>query len=184
VEAEREVLALEPIAGDPEVGRWLSAMEDARRDTLRELEGVAGDAVDWRPDGAGRSGGAGGDANTIGSLLYHIALVEADWLLTDVLGPEAAPPWPADLLPFDDRDGAGRLTPVEGETLARHRERLEAVRSLFLEHMRSMSGQDFHRLRPRERFDVAADWVLHHLLQHEAEHRAQIAAIRDAHRSG
>jgi uncharacterized damage-inducible protein DinB len=26
---------------------------------------------------------------------------------------------------------------------------------------------------------VTPAWVLHHLLQHEAEHRAQIAAIRD-----
>jgi len=35
METEREVLALEPMADDPEVGRWLSAMEDARRDTLK-----------------------------------------------------------------------------------------------------------------------------------------------------
>jgi uncharacterized damage-inducible protein DinB len=29
---------------------------------------------------------------------------------------------------------------------------------------------------------VSADWVLHHLIQHESEHRAQIAALRDAFR--
>jgi uncharacterized damage-inducible protein DinB len=27
--------------------------------------------------------------------------------------------------------------------------------------------------------DVAPDWALHHLIQHEAEHRAQIAWLRD-----
>ena len=37
---EREQLTLDPIADAPEVGRWLAAMQDARRDTLRELEGV------------------------------------------------------------------------------------------------------------------------------------------------
>ncbi|MDP9343503.1 MAG: DinB family protein [Actinomycetota bacterium] len=171
MEAEREVLALEPIADDPEVGRWLSAMEDARRDTLRELEGLAHEALDWRPIGG---------QNTIGTLLYHIALVEADWLLTDILGPDGARLWPRDLLPFDDRDADDRLTQVAGETLERHLERLRAVRSLFLEQMRPMPVEDFHRLRTRERFDVAADWVVHHLLQHEAEHRAQVAALRDA----
>jgi uncharacterized damage-inducible protein DinB len=159
------------MAEDPEVGRWLSAMEDARRDTLHELEGVPDEAIDWRPDGA---------ENSIGTLLYHVALVEADWLLTDIMGPDGAALWPGDLLPFDDRDAEHRLTRMEGETLEQHLGRLRAVRSLFLEQMQPMSAQDFHRLRARERFDVSADWVLHHLLQHEAEHRAQIAALRDA----
>src|SRR5947207_3256189 len=174
MDGEKEVLALEPMADDPEVGRWLSAMEDARRDTLHEVEGLPEETVDWRPDGASE--------NTIGTLLYHIALVEADWLLTDVLGPDAEPLWPRvrDLLPHDDRDAAGLLTAVAGESLDTHLERLRAVRALFLEQMRAMSGEEFHRIRERERFDVAADWVVHHLLQHEAEHRAQIAALRDA----
>lgn len=35
-EASRKTLALVPIADDPEVGRWLAALEDCRRDTLRE----------------------------------------------------------------------------------------------------------------------------------------------------
>lgn len=63
----RDVLVLEPIADDPEVGLWLAAMEDARRDTLRELETVSPEMVDWRPDRP---------PNSIGNLLYHIALVE------------------------------------------------------------------------------------------------------------
>jgi len=172
---EREVLALDPMAGDPEVGRWLSAMEDARRDTVREVEGLPDEAVDWRPEGA---------ENTIGTLLYHVALVEADWLLTDILGSDGAGLWPHDWLPFEDRDAEHRLTAVEGESLERHLERLAAVRSLFLGQMRSMSGEELHRVRARDRFDVAADGVVHHLLQHEAEHRAQIAALRDARARG
>lgn len=69
METEREVLTLEPMAGDPEVGRWLAAMEDARRATLRALEGLSDETLDWSPDPA---------SNSIGTLLYHIALVEAD----------------------------------------------------------------------------------------------------------
>jgi hypothetical protein len=46
------------------------------------------------------------------------------------------------------------------------------------------NAHDVHRHeseRPRARpdYDVTPAWVLHHLLQHEAEHSAQIAAIRD-----
>lgn len=32
-DTEHELLTLEPIADVPEIGRWLSAMEDRRRDT-------------------------------------------------------------------------------------------------------------------------------------------------------
>ena len=47
---ERKVLVLEPLADDPEVGRWLAALEDARRDTIHELSGVSAEMVDARPD--------------------------------------------------------------------------------------------------------------------------------------
>jgi len=171
MESEREVLTLEPMADDPEVGRWLSGMEVTRQDTLRELKEVPDGALDWKPSGS---------ENTISTLLYHIALVEADWLLEDILGPEAAPPWPTDLLPFDARDEERRLTQIEGTTKERHLERLQGVRDLFLEFLRSMPADELHRIRAREKYDVAPDWVLHHLIQHESEHRAQIASLREA----
>jgi uncharacterized damage-inducible protein DinB len=171
MEAEREVLTLEPMADHPEVGRWLSAMDDARRETLRELEGVSGEALDWRP---------AGETNTIGTLLYHIALVEADWLLVDMLGPENAPPWPAELLPYVDRDDEGMLTVIQGVTLPEHLDRLAAVREMIHHYFRPMTPEDFHSIRRRERFDVSPAWILHHLLQHEAEHRSQIVWLREA----
>ena len=67
----RQRLVLESVADDPEVGRWLAALEDGRRDTLRELETVRPEMLDWRPDAP---------LNSIGTLLYHIALVETSWL--------------------------------------------------------------------------------------------------------
>lgn len=45
-EPVRERLTLEPIADAPEVGRWLSALEDGRRDTLRELDTVTSEMLD------------------------------------------------------------------------------------------------------------------------------------------
>jgi len=50
--------------------------------------------------------------------------------------------------------------------------------------MRPMTNEEFHRIRVRDQFDLAADWTVHHLLQHEAEHRAHIAALRDARARG
>lgn len=168
--SERERLELDPIGDAPEVGRWLSAMEDARRDTLRELETVSEEMLDMR---------AATELNSIGTLLYHVALVEADWLLADILGPEAAVPWPQELLPYDDREADGSLTAIAGESLTEHLDRLAAVRRMLLEHLGPMPVEDFHRLRARERYDVTPAWAVHHLLQHEAEHRAHIAWVRD-----
>jgi DinB superfamily len=168
---EREILSLEPDADDPDVGRWLSAMADSRRDTMKELDGrVTDDMLEVVPDG---------DLNSIGTILYHVALVEVDWVLVDVLGSKTAPDWPKDLLPYGDRDRDGRLTEVRGETLEDHLRRLEGARAIVLEHFVPMSNEEFHRLRAREEYDVSAAWVLHHLLQHEAEHRAHVAWVRD-----
>jgi uncharacterized damage-inducible protein DinB len=169
--ADRKTFVLEPIADDPEVGRWLAALEDARRDTIGELSGVTSELLDWRPDAP---------LNSIGTLLYHIAVIETSWLLDDIFEGELGPEWLQSLLPFSDRDDGGRLIQVDGVPIAAHLERLSAIRQYLLERLRPMSNGDFHRIRHLESYDAAPDWVLHHLLQHEAEHRSQIAWLRDS----
>jgi uncharacterized damage-inducible protein DinB len=166
---ERERLVLAPSVGDdPEIGRWLSALEEVRRDTLAVLHSVAEGVVD-------RDLGDGGDS--MGTVLYHVALVEVDWVFTDVLDqPDRIP---RDLFPHDDRVEDGHLTPVRGESLSRHVQRLAATRALILGELTSIGPSEYHQARPRERFDVAADWVVFHLIDHEVEHRVRLSALRD-----
>jgi len=174
VRAEREVLALSPIGDDPEVGRWLAALEDGRRDTLRELAGVTPEMLDWYPAAS---------LNSIGSLLYHIGLIEASWVSEEILGdPDAMELGP--LLPWPDRDGPGEggqrhLSRIDGQSLDEHLARLAAIRSFVIERLSPMTNADFHRVRSLDRYDVAPDWALHHVIQHEAEHRSHIAWLRD-----
>jgi hypothetical protein len=73
-------LVLDPAAADPDIGRWLAALDEVRRDTLQLLVGMPDSVVDRDP-------GDGGD--TIGTILYHVALVEADWVFSDLLDREA-----------------------------------------------------------------------------------------------
>jgi uncharacterized damage-inducible protein DinB len=146
-------------------------MEDSRRDTLRELKGVRDEALDWEPDDR---------TNTIGTLLYHIALIEDDWLFADTLNAPSHPRRRREQFPYPDRVEGNRLHPVTGFTLAQHIDRLGIVRDLLLGFFRRMSLADFHRLRRHDEYDVSPAWVLHHLLQHEAEHRSHIAWVRDA----
>jgi len=60
------MLQIDPLPGyEPEVGRWLWALEEVRRRTLRLVEGLDQRTLDWE--------GPDGRENAIGSLLYHIS---------------------------------------------------------------------------------------------------------------
>jgi len=169
---DRDTLRLGPIGAQPQVDLLLAAMADARERTLRELSTVTDPMLSWRPPEP---------LDTIGQVLYHVALIEADWLLTDILTlPEDRwPPWLAEEFPIDVRDAEGRLSAVPDEPLERSLARLERVRRLFLEELRPMSDADLHRPRDLPDYEVTPAWVLHHLLQHEAEHRAHVALVRE-----
>lgn len=153
---------------EAEIGRWLGAFQDARERTLEQLEGVVQPVLDWLPpDGE----------SSIGTVLYHMALIEADWLYDEVL----EEPFPLNveaLFPYHHRDGQGRLTQVQGFSLAHYLTLLETVRSLVLDIYQKMNLSDFRRARSLEMYDVTPEWVLHHLMQHEAEHRSQIGSLR------
>ena len=162
----RELLTNPELSGyEPEVGAALWRLEDARNRTLRLLEDVPDEYVDRD---------AGG--NSIGTILYHLALIEADWLFAEVLQEPYAAEIQA-LLPVDHRDADGLLSLVREENLAPHLTRLGAVRDTLLARFRGMTTADFHRPRDLPNYSVSPAWVLHHLAQHEAEHRGEIGKI-------
>jgi uncharacterized damage-inducible protein DinB len=165
---ERSHLVPEPLDGyAPAVAAALWRMEEARERTVRLIERLDDDAVDWVPPWGG---------NTIGSLLYHLAVIELDWLSTEILEQEPPQEFLA-LFPYDHRDGSGRLAAAAGESLDAHLARLHAVRSRFLYMLRDMEETDLRRARSLPNYDMTPEWVIHHLCQHEAEHRGQIGEI-------
>jgi uncharacterized damage-inducible protein DinB len=165
----KEQLIVVPVAArEPEIGRWLWAMEDARQTTKEGLKDLPPTAVDWSFNEGSHS---------VGTLLYHIALVELDWVAVEVLE-SRVPPELWDLTPYPSRDAEGKLTAVKGVTLDEHWQRLATVRAFLLETYQPMDFADFHRPRPLESYDVSPAWVLHHLLQHEAEHRDELLALK------
>jgi uncharacterized damage-inducible protein DinB len=166
---EKEQKIVEVILSkEPEIGRWLWALQDTRQSTLRELEGLASAMIDWLPPD---------NESSIGTILYHIADIEADWLYVEVLE-QPLPPEVAALFPSATRDRQGHLTQVTGFSLQEHLKRLEAVRTLLLNVFQQMDLAEFRRVRSLEHYDVTPEWVLHHLMQHEAEHRSQLGSLR------
>jgi len=149
----------------PEIGKALWRLEDCRRRTLRVLEDLPEVYLDHEVQ-----------ANTIGTLLYHIALIELDWLYTEILE-EQVPDDLMRLFPVEDRDEHGVLTLVKGQTLSQHLDRLSIIRKTLLEKMHGMTVEDFQRKKEFPQYEVSPEWVLHHLSQHEAEHRGEIGSV-------
>jgi uncharacterized damage-inducible protein DinB len=165
---KRLLIVNDKLSREPEISRWLWALEDGRVETLERLDGMDPAMVDWLPPD---------DQSSIGSVLYHVALIEADWLYSEVL----VQPYPTaviDLFPIDHRDEQGRLSQVVGESLGEHLARLAKVRQLLLDVFEPMDLADFRRIRSLPAYDVTPEWVLHHLIQHEAEHRSQMHGLR------
>ena len=161
--------SVEALAGyEPEIGRLLWMLEATRERTKEALAGLDAAVLDWRPPY---------DPNSIGTILYHVATVEMDWLYVEVLE-RAFPKEVEALLPFDMRDEAGLLTAVAGLSLDDHLLRLDTARAYLLNEFQGMTLDDFRRPRHLEQYDVTPEWVLHHLIQHEAEHRGQIMTLR------
>jgi len=168
-DAARRELILSPVTCEArEIGVWWAAVGDCRALTLEVIAGIRNDELDWVCPLS---------RNTIGTLLYHIAAIELDWLHAEILEQE----FPDDFrswFPHDVRDSQGNLTTVAGDSAQRHEERLHYVRNRLVGVLGAMSLSEFLRVRHLEAYDVTPQWVVHHLLQHEAEHRGQIAILR------
>lgn len=168
----REVLQVNALSGYPdEIGRWLWAMQAVRGKTLWVVEGLDQATLDWE--------GPDGQENSIGSLLYHIALVEIGWLFTDILRQEFPPKVECEFS-FAMWTAEGGMGRVHNVSLAEHLGRLERIRSIFLETLRGMKLDDWRRLRSPEgeNYDVTPEWAIFHLVEHEAGHAAQISYLK------
>jgi uncharacterized damage-inducible protein DinB len=158
---------------EPEIGRVVWMLEETRQRTKAGLFGLADDQLDWT-----RASAAHSKCNSIGALLYHIAAIEADWLYAEILEAEVYPSEVLDLFPEDVRDDGGHLTFAQGVRLDAHLLRLDAVRERVLAAFSGMSLKEFRRERNLPDYTVTPEWVLHHLMQHEAEHRGEIEMLR------
>jgi uncharacterized damage-inducible protein DinB len=146
----------------------ISCLEKARELTLEAVDGLSIDQLDAY---------AAGFPNSVGTLLYHIADIELDWLYCEILERDVPKDLGA-LFSIQHRDEAGRLSVVAGIDLAEHLDRLSLVRRDLLEQLRHLDLEDFYRVRRLTVYDVNPAWVLYHLLEHEAKHGDQIARIR------
>ncbi len=166
---------LAPLEGyPPEIGAALWALEDARVRTKRAISEVDHAALDYLPNGAD---------NTIGTLLYHISAIEVDYLYADILQ-TSFPPEIEILFPYDVRDENGWLTRVAGLSLDDHLSRMDKVRAALLSKLKGMDVAEFRRPRQVGDYTITPQYALHHLAQHEAEHRGELMLVSTLIRKG
>ena len=186
-----ETRTVDPAEGLPTgIAYALWTLEETRRRTIAyvtwtdeetgEVDEISAEALDWQPTE---------QRHSVATLLYHIAVFEMDWLYTDILG---VPEDEERMLPGMDEELLAHFpypillpdhsyTPVSGEPLSTHLDRLAASRRVFLDVVGGMTLEDFRTRRPTEGgAPVTPEWVVEHLSQHEAEHRGQIWEARVA----
>ena len=169
---ERELKAMTPLPGsDPLVSSWLWGMEETRRGLLECVRDLDQSQLDWR--------GPADTDNSIGSLLYHVALIEMSWLYEDLLLAEP-PAEVAERFPLDHRTPDGRLAHVEGVPLDEHLDRLAFTRRRFIAEVGPITLSDWNAVRepPDVDYAVSPAWIVFHLVEHEAGHLFEVRAVK------
>jgi uncharacterized damage-inducible protein DinB len=174
------LLAIPPGYRSDTVARFMWQLDEQRQALLSLVRGATPAELEWQP----RPG-----MNTIGMLLAHIAYAEAHLGQVGLLGERQG--HAQDVIGITEADeglplgpGAPPSPALSGKdlaffesTLARAREHTRAV-------VRNFVDADLEAVverPPRPDGTVRVfnrGWVLYHLLEHEAGHRAQIALIR------
>jgi uncharacterized damage-inducible protein DinB len=150
-----------------EVGCAYRALEDVRADLKGALTGLSPDLLDRDP---------GQGAPTIGALVCHIGMAEA-WYVGKIWRKEPiAEAWKRvfDAGLLDKNPLASRGLPLV-ESLAT----LDAIREQTrLALMKTTDAEMDRATIETKRGPATLRWMLHHLVEHEAHHRGQIALLR------
>ena len=152
----------------PRVGLYFAQLEDVRAETKRYVSGLTSEKLSWSPHST---------VESIGTQLLHIAGVERSWIGEDIEGRRMGEEW---ALAFPLRVN---LPQVQGEPLDYFLGKLDAVREETRAALAQLTDADLEReiqtldsTPESDRFTI--EWILYHLIEHEAHHRGQIALMK------
>jgi uncharacterized damage-inducible protein DinB len=174
--ANPKITTCDPVEGfTPQIGRYVAQLTEVRDDLKHEVAGLSIAQLDWHPNE---------QVESIGTLLLHCDAVEWSWMHEDVLGRSSddyTGDW-AEAMPI--RVGAEQVT---GRPVEYYLEKLDATRERTLEILRGFTDEDLSRLvgeaEPRPGEEKRArlftiDWVIWHIIEHEATHVGQVEFLR------
>jgi uncharacterized damage-inducible protein DinB len=153
------------------IGYYLSGMEEVRSQIIAAVKRIPDDLI-GKPAFLG--------AHSIGGLVLHIGEAEWFWMQMVVSGhqlteeDQKAPCW--DVL--DDVETVAR----KGYTTEFCLKEVEKIRNQTRDVLFSYNDRDLERIIHFERPDKPTEhnlrWILHHLIDHEAQHKGQILMLK------
>lgn len=164
-------ISIQPAEGfAPRIGLYVAQLEDVRRSTLRYVEGLDAAQLSWHPSP---------EVESIGTLLLHIAAVELSWIQEDIRRAPMPDEW---IIGFPIRFG---LPQIQGKSLPYFVEKLDEVRNTTRSVLATLNDDDLARaVTPLDdagnpdASEYTIEWILYHLIEHEAHHRGQIAQLK------
>lgn len=167
-----ERLTLSPAAGvTPAIGYYLNAMDEVREQLRAAVSGASDEEIGRR---------AVADAHSIGALVLHIGEAEWWWMTCVVSGHEMTdddyrqPYW--DVLV--DPDAFAR----KGYSAKFCLDTIEEIRGETRHTLAAFNDGDLERIfinvRPHKTLEVSLRWVLHNLMDHEAQHKGQVLMLK------
>ncbi len=163
---------LEPVEGVPiQIGYYLAGMEEVRdqlREAVRDLSNNVTHAK-LRPD-----------THTIAQLILHCGEAEWWWIQCVVNGREIDEELESSV--FWDVLEKGH-EPSEEMSAGECISEIDRISGLTLETLKNFADSDLDRYFVRERPDgriteKSLRWILHHLIDHEAQHKGQILMLK------
>lgn len=165
-----EIETLEPVAGfTPGIGHYVAQLQRTRAELLRQVEHLTPAQLSWHPNDT---------IESIGTQMLHVAAVEWSWIYGDILGGS----------PDNDYPGSWKeaapiqlgVPQVSGKPLAYFTDRLQQDRDAILAALNGLTDTDLPRMITDEESgdQFSVDWILFHLVEHEAHHAAQVELLR------
>ena len=174
--ANPEITTCDPVEGyAPRVGRYVAQMNEVRDELRKQVQDLSVAQLDWHPNE---------QTESIGTMLLHVDAVEWSWIHEDILGrPDKEYPgeW-AEAMPI--RVGAPQVT---GRQADWYLQRLDARRERTLDVLRGFTEEDLDRLVgeadlgpevEKRSYLFTIDWIMWHIINHEAAHVGQIELLR------
>jgi uncharacterized damage-inducible protein DinB len=167
-ENNKEIFTLkEFVKLTPRIATWYSIMQEMRERLLRIIKDLTQEELDYTSSER--------RIETIGTLLLHIAEVEWGWIFGDIDGQEKE---------MEEIKHAFALRPevdapqLKGQKLQFYIDKLNETRQEVYQRLAKFEDEDLDKIVESEGDKYSIEWILFHLIEHEAMHVGQILLLK------
>ena len=149
---------------------FISMLQDGTREWREELGKVPRAAMTWRPYKDGYS---------IGALILHIVDVEAYWIEVFAAGKKLSEDEEKELMSNETDQYRGKWPIPHDWPLSKYFALQDRVRERSIKTIRKLKPDlVLKRSSGGQKYEVTLNWILHHVVTHEAYHGGQAVLLK------